>query len=59
MIVDSMNSFLFVFIVFVKLKRFGKWIFIKQFGVVFYEPLCSSIAIENDDMFLSKNQGTN
>ena len=55
MIVDSMNSFLFVFIVFVELERFGKWIFIKQFGVVFYEPLCSSIAIENDDMFLSKN----
>jgi len=55
-IIDSMNCFFLIFIILVQLEGLRQRILIKQFRVVFNEPLCSAIAVEYNGMFLGQDE---
>lgn len=55
-IIESMHYFFVAFMEPVKLKRFCGGILVEKFGVVLDQPFCTSIAVENNDMFLSKDK---
>lgn len=53
-IVEGMYCFFLVFVVAVELEGFAGGVFVKEFGVVFDQPLCSAVAVEGDDVLLGE-----
>lgn len=56
MVVESVHCFLLVLVVAVELKGFACGVFVEEFGVVFYQPFCSSVAVKGNNVFLGQQQ---